>query len=183
MKHSLSLKVICGLLILNAALQCCRLRGLAQDVGKLQEAQRQDRARWDEWERVGKAKVAAGSKTTFVPDPIGSEWLHRQLTCTQGSIVLAVLIVTVSIASGIGLLNRRRWAYKLAIVYAGIAVAYGIFELMPVPSVINYDIYYLRNWERAAFILAKGLVLHGLMLYCLLRPSVRAQFARNAPTR
>lgn len=87
-----------------------------------------------------------------------------------------MLIAVGSISSAIGLFNRRKWGYWFAVVYASIAVAWGAFELAPVPSVINYDLYYLQNWGRAALILSRGLVLHGVLLYCLLRPSVKAQF-------
>lgn len=179
MKQPLTLKVIFVLLAANIGLQFWRLSYLVPDLGKWQQEQKQDLARWDEWERVGKAKVAAGSKTTFVPDPFRSKNIHRSLAIIKDSIVLAVLVIAVSIISAIGLFMGWRWTYRLAIGYASIGVGWGLLELMPVPSVINYALYYWHDWGAAMIMLSRGLLLHGVMLYCLLRPSVKAQFQKR----
>ncbi|MDP3723440.1 MAG: hypothetical protein Q8R91_08095 [Candidatus Omnitrophota bacterium] len=178
MKQPLTLKVIFVLLAANIGLQFWRLSDLVPALGRWQQEQKQDLARWDEWERVGKAKVAAGSKTTFVPDPLRSESLRRDLT--YRFIVLAVLVIAVSMISAIGLFMEWRWAYRLAIGYASIGVGWGLFELMPGnPSVVNYALYYWHDQGAAMMMLSRGLLLHGVMLYCLLRPAVKAQFVRQ----
>ena len=118
MARSLTLKFVSVLLIMNAGLQCWQLWYSPHHLVKLQQAQREDRVRWNEWERVGKARTAAGSKTEFVPDPFYSEDIRKNLVYIKLSIALATLVATTSLSAAWGLLMGRRWAYSLALTYA-----------------------------------------------------------------
>ena len=79
----------------------------------------------------------------------------------------------------IGLVTRRRWGYKLALGYAGLAMTWGLLEaVVPLPTVPQMYIY-AKDWTSLAFILVKGFVLYGIVFLYLLRPGVKAQFQKH----
>ena len=116
--------------------------------------------------------AAAGSKTEFVPNPLDDTC--RSFLYLKILTVLSLLILGGSISAVIGLWQQKSWAYLLALLYAGIAVTYGIFEMF-VPSVIG-EFIWARYWKGVMPLLARGVILHGMILYGLLLPSVKAQF-------
>jgi hypothetical protein len=80
-----------------------------------------------------------------------------------GSLLLIVALVAAITA--VGLLRRRRWAWLLAL--ATFAVN-GLGDLV--------SLLVLRDWLRGG----SGVLIAGFFLFLLLRPSVRAYFARPA---
>jgi len=155
---------VAALLAINCYLQCLELNSLTRDRARVKEIQKQEFPRWTD------------PHAEFLED------IRHTLVLIRQRMILALLIAAASMSLLVGLLKENRWAYKLAIIYATIAVVYSIFEVvipMTIPPSILQRYIDVKDWVGVTRMLTRS-VLYGLLLWCLLRPGVKAQFFNNS---
>ena len=81
---------------------------------------------------------------------------------------------------GIGFFMCREWVLRLMRIYLVIAVIWGILEMVPIWPSVPLMYLYSKQWAWFLYILAKGLILNGLLLWYIHRPGVKAQFVKRA---
>ncbi len=91
---------------------------------------------------------------------------HDAFAARAGPVAMLLLVVgAVALATGVGLLTRRLWAWLLALAGIGINALGDMVSLL-----ITHD------WARGL----AGIAIDGLFVYLLLRAGVRAYFLRRA---